>query len=448
MNIIKENIDELNSVIKLTLEKSDYEPRVAAALKSHQKKMNMPGFRPGKVPEGLVKKMYGKAILVDEINKQASESLFDYISENKLDILGEPLPSLSQAVVDLDVQETIEFAFDIALKPVVKIDLDKKIKIPRYSVKVTDEMVSGQVKAMVGRLSTSQKVEVVNENSLVKGSITQLGDDGTDLADGITSDKAIMSMAVFKDESQKAKFIGKQVGDEIVFNPRLSFPNDTELSYLLSTSKEIAAGVSGEFRFAIDDITEFVEPEFTQEIFDKLFEPGSVTSKDEMEAKVRENLQVASELESDMRFAVDARQVISDKFNVNLPGEFLKRWMKASNKESFSDDDLEKGMPAFLEDLKWQLIKNEIARTNEIKVENADLLEYAKKSVKLQFMRYGIMSIADEHLDSYATSMLNDKEQVERMANGASNDKILAVIKAAVTVENKEVSREELNKLD
>lgn len=449
MNIIKENIDDLNAVIRMTIEKSDYEQRVNDVLKNYQKKANMPGFRPGKVPAGLIKKMYGTAALVDEINKLVSENLSGYISENKLDILGEPLPSESQKTIDFDNQDSFEFAFDIALNPQLEVKLSKREKIPYYTINITDDMVDGQVKSMTSRFGQNEKVDVVSEQSMVKGAFVQVDESGAVVEGGIATEDSVMSLAIVKDEDQKALLLGKKVGDEVTFDPAKAFPNATELSYLLKITKEEAEKVSGQFRFTIQEVTEFKDPELNQDLFDKLFGPGVVASEEEMIAKVRQNLESSLAMESDYKFSMDAREKLTSKVDVKLPEDFLKRWLKATNRDNkeLNDEQLETEMPRFLEDLKWQLIKNEIIRANEIKVENSDVLEYAKKSARIQFMQYGLSNIPDEHIENYAADMLKNQEQGRRFAEGAINDKVMDFVKEAVKLETKELSRDEFNKL-
>jgi len=449
MNITRENIDDLNAVIRMTIEKSDYEQRVNDVLKNYQKKANMPGFRPGKVPAGLIRKMYGTAALVDEINKLVSENLSGYITDNKLDILGEPLPSESQNTIDFDTQENFEFAFDIALTPQLDIKLSKREKVPYYSIQVTDEMLDSQVKSMTGRFGQNEIVEVVSDKSLMKGSFVQVDESGAEVEGGITANDAVMSVAIVKDDAEKVKLIGAKVGDQVVFDPMKAFPNATEISYLLKISREEAEKVSGLFRFTINEVTEFKDPELDQELFDKLFGPNVVSSEEEMNNKVRENLEKTLAMESDYRFSIDAREKLSAKFEVQLPEAFLKRWLKATNRENkeLTEEQLENEMPRFIEDLKWQLIKNEVIRSNELKIENSDVLEFAKKSAKVQFMQYGLSNIPDEHIENYAVDMMKNQDQARKFAEGAINDKVMEFIKEAVKLDAKEVTRDEFNKL-
>ncbi len=451
MNIEKEQIDDLNAVVHITVDKEDYEPRVDKVLKDYRKKANMPGFRPGKVPASVIKKMYGKAVLVDEINKIVSENLSKYIRENELNILGEPLPSEKQQTIDFDQDEQFKFSFDIALSPEVDIKLTKREKLPYYQIKVTDDMIEGQKKNVTSRFGTTEQREEATENSLLKGDFVQLDKDGNELEDGITAEDSVMSSNIVKDEKEKNKIVGAKVGDEIVFDPKKAFPNETEISHLLKISKEQAANVSGKFKFTVKEITEYVDPELTQELYDQIFGPGNVTNEEEFTAKIKEDLENTLNMESDYRFSLDAREKLMGKVDMDLPEEFLKRWIKASNQndgqQKFTDEQIEKEMPKFLENLKWQIIRNQILKDNELKVEQEDLLHYAKKSAKLQFMQYGLNNIPEEHLEKYAMDMLQNEEQQRNISEGAVEEKVMDFVKEAVKLETKEVDREEFNKL-
>ncbi|MFO8001567.1 MAG: trigger factor [Marinilabilia sp.] len=451
MNIEKEQIDDLNAVVHVTIDKEDYEPRVEKVLKDYRKKVNMPGFRPGKVPASLVKKKYGKAVLVDEINKLVSENLSKYISENDLNILGEPLPSDKQKPIDFDHDEQFVFSFDVALAPEIDIKLTKREKLPYYQIEVTDDMLDGQKKTLTSRFGTTEQREEAGENSLLKGDFVQLGQDETELEDGIKAEDAVMSASVIKDDEERKKIIGAKVGDEIVFEPKKAFPNDTEISHMLKITKEQAEEVGGKFRFTVKEITEYVDPELNQELFDQIFGPGKVTNEEEFNQKVKEDLENTLQMESEYRFSIDAKEKLMNKVDVKLPEEFLKRWVKTNQNDKeekqLTDEQIENEMPRFLEDLKWQLIRNHLVKDNEIKVEQEDVVEFAKKSARLQFMQYGLNNIPEEHLEQYAMDMLKNEDQQRNMAEGAMNDKVMDFIKEAVKVETKEVSREDFNKL-
>ncbi len=448
MNISKENIDALNAVIKLTVEKEDYAGRVDNVLKDYRKRVNMPGFRAGKVPMGVVKKMYGKAVIADEVNKLVSEKIHNFIVDEKLDLLGEPLPSEAQEVIDFDNAEKFDFAFDIALAPEVEVNLSKRIKLPIYNVTISDEMFNQQKDSITGRFGQSEVIDTVTEKALVKGNFAQL-ENGEVKEDGIAPEDVVLSMAIVKDEDEKKKLMGAKAGDVIVFDPKKAFPNDSEISHMLKITKEEAEALTGDFQFTITEVTEFVNAEVNQELFDKAFGEGVVSSEEEFEARIKEDIAKNLEMEVEYRFSLDAKDKLMGKVDVEFPEAFLKRWLLATNRDNEKLDEatLEAEMPRFLEDLKWQLIRNNIIKNNEIKVEEADVLEYAKKAAKMQFMQYGLNSVPDEHLENYAQEMMKQEEQRRQMAEGAMQEKVIAFIKEAVKVEEKEISRDDFNKL-
>nr|WP_319400523.1 trigger factor [uncultured Carboxylicivirga sp.] len=449
MNISKENIDALNAVIKLTVEKDDYAKKVDDVLKDYRKRVNMPGFRPGKVPAGVVKKMYGKAVIADEVNKLVSESIHSYIVENNLDLLGEPLPSESQELIDFDTTEKFEFAFDIALAPEVDVKLTKREKLPLYTIEITDEMLASQVDSVAGRFGTTDKVEEVTEKSMVKGDFAELNDKGDVVEEGITKEAAVISLSIIKDDAEKAKLVGAKAGDVITFNPKKAFPNDTEITYMLGVEKEVAESLNSDFQFTITEVTEFKQPEMNQDLFDKAFGEGVVKSEEEFKEKVKSDFANMLAMETEYRFTVDAKEKLMGKVEVEFPEAFLKRWLMATNRENeqLNEETLENEMPHFLEDLKWQLIRNSLVKANELKVEEADVVEYAKKSARIQFMQYGLNNVPDEHLENYAKEMIQKEEQRRQMAEGAINDKVMDFIKESVKLEEKEISREDFNKL-
>ena len=449
MNISKENIEGLNSVIKVTVNKDDYESKVSDVLKDYRKKMTMPGFRPGKVPMGIVKKMYGKAILADEVNKLVSDKLSNFISEQKLELLGEPLPSDDQEVIDFDTQDEFVFSFDIAEAPEFEVNLSKKDKITYYKIAVTDEMLEQQIKSITSRFGKQENVDQPTDSALLKVDLVQLDKDGNEPEDGIKAEESVMSMSVIKDEEIKKQLLEAKVGDTVVFNPRKAFPDDTELSYLLKIEKEDAANVDSDFKVTLKEATVFKDPELNQEIFDQIYGKDVVKTEEEFKAKVKEELENQLAMDSDYLFFIDAKKKLVKKFKEELPEEFLKRWILATNRDNdkLTPEQIEKEMPLFIEDLKWQLIKDKLIKKNEIKLEDNDILEYAKKTARMQFAQYGLNNVPDEHIENYAHDMLKNEEQQRQIIEGAIHDKVVEFIKDAVTLEEKEVTRDEFNKL-
>lgn len=441
MNISQENIDAQNAVVTIKIAKADYEQKVEDVLKNYRKKAVVPGFRPGHAPVAMIKKMYSNGILVDEVNKLIGESLNGYIKDNNLEILGEPLPSEDMKPLDFDSDEVEhEFKFDIAIAPEVKLDVNGKITVPYYSIKITDQMIEDHIETITSRFGKNEVVDSVAEKSLVKGAVSQDG--------GVSADSAVLSLVNIKDDAEKAKFVGKKAGDVVAFDINKALTSADEISYLLKLSKEEAAAVSGQFSFTIEEVSEFKSAELNQDIFDQVYGKDVVKNLDEFKAKVKETIESNNAMEQDYRFAVDAREVIMKKVDIALPEAFLKRWLIAINQsnEKFTPELLEEEMPKFLEDLKWRVIKNSIIKKNDIKLEYNDTLEFAKKAARAQFMQYGLTNIPEEHLNNYAVNMLKNEEQLRNLTEGAANDVVITFVKGKVKLNEKEVTREEFNK--
>ncbi|WP_075590430.1 trigger factor [Labilibacter marinus] len=449
MNISKENIDDLNAVLKLTVEKEDYESRVDEVLKDYRKKANMPGFRPGKVPTGMIKKMYGKHVLAEQVNKIVSEEISKYLYESKLNVLGEPLPSENQETIDFETQESFNFNFDVAVAPEFEVKLSKREKLPFYSIEVTDEMLDQQVKQATSRFGTSENIEEATEEAMLKGDFVQLDQDGKVLEEGVITEDTVLSPVSIKNEEAKAKLVGAKVGDVIVLNPKSTFEDATQVSYMLKVTAEEAEQIDGDFQFTVKEITNYVAAEMNQELFDQVLGKDVASTEEEFVAKIKEDLEKTLSFESDYKFSMDAKDKLMNKIDIALPEAFLKRWILTINhdKEEITPESVEKDLPKYMEDLKWQLIKNEILQKNEIKIEEEDVLEVAKKNAKMQFMQYGLSNIPEEHLISYAQDMMKQEEQRRNMSETAAQEKALAFIKESVKIEDKTVNREEFNNL-
>lgn len=444
MNISKENIDALNAVLTIEFEKADYEPKVEKAIKDYGKRVAIKGFRPGHAPAGLVKKFYGKSILVDQINTLVGETLSNYIKENNIDILGEPLPNKDQQPIDFDKDvDKLTFKFDLGLSPEINVNVDKSLSVPEYSIVVDDAAVTEQVNNIAGRYGSHAPVEVSSEASMLKGTIAQ-GD--------YKNEKGLASVTVIKDEAEKAKFIGKKVGDTVEFDLRKAFPDNTEISYLLGISKEQAEAIpeGATATMAITEVAEFKNAEINKELFDRVYPDGSVADEAAFRAKVKETLEATNKFAEEFRFSVDARKALmAAAGDFSLPEEFLKRWLTVVNKDNdkFTPDVLTNEFPKFLNDLKWQVVKNRVAKKNEVKIDFNDVLNFAKKTARAQVMQYGITNFPEEQLDKYAHNMLQNEEQRQHLAEGAVEDKLFAFVKANANIESKTISQDDFNKL-
>jgi len=443
MNITRENIDELNAILKVKIEKNDYEEKVDEVLKDYKKKAKIDGFRPGKVPFGLIKKQYGKAVLVDEVNKLISESLTNYIRDEKLNILGEPLPNKDQKLVDFDKDSDFEMLFDIAVGPELEVKLSKRDKLPLYNIAVDDELLNGQIDNYTQKFGSFKSVEEISDNEMIKGDISQKGE-GEEL---ISVENTAISLEVMKDEDIKKSFIGKKVGDKVIFNIRKAYPNDTELSSLLRIEKEKAKEIDGDFEVDIKEISKFEKSEINQDLFDKAFGKDTIKSKEEFEAKIKAQIKVSIDKEAEYKLLLDAKSKLVKKYNPELPSEFLKRWLKETNDGKLTEEQIETEFSAFEEDLQWQLIKDKIIKENEIKVEESEVLDAAKDFAKMQFLQYGMSDLPEEHIENYAKEILKNKDEGRKLYEKTLEDKVLAYLKETVKIEEKEVTTEEFKKI-
>lgn len=448
MNVTQQNTDSVNTVITIEIVKADYEGSVEKALKNYRQKANVPGFRKGMVPMGMVRKMFGKSVQMEEINNLVSEKLTEYIKENKLNVLGQPIPSEQQAEMDLDADENFSFVFDVALAPVVAPNLSQEDVVDFYQITVSDEMVAKQIEQMATNYSTQTTVEVAAEKDMLKGTLTELDEAGNAKEDGIVVEDAVVSPAYFKNDEQKAAFAGVTVAQTVVFNPAVASDNhEAELASMLHVDKEVAATVKSNFSFEVKEITSFQPAAIDQELFDKVYGEGTVTTEEEFRAKVAETLAQQFAPESDYKFGLDARKAIEAKVGeLELPVATLKRWM-AMTGEDASPEKVEEEFPAMVPDLTWHLVKEQIVKDLAVKVENEDVLEMARKITKAQFAQYGMMTIPDEIVDNYAKEMLKDKERINSLVERANEEKIVAAIKAVVTLNVKEVTPEEFYKM-
>ncbi|MBO5718542.1 MAG: trigger factor [Bacteroidales bacterium] len=444
MNVEKVIIDAVNAQIKITLEKADYQESVNKTLRSYRQKAQIPGFRPGMAPMSLIKKMYEKGVTADELNKTLSDSLFNYIKDNNLNILGEPLPSESQEAQDLDGEGPFEFIFDIALAPELNYTLNKKDSIPYYNITVTEEMVDSQVKAYASRGGRYEKVDAFQMGDSIKGNLVEI----SEAEDAVKVEDALMLPSFFKNDEEKAKFEGAKVGDVITYNPhKANDGNEAELASLLRLPKEVAKDVTSDFTFEIKEINRFVEGELNQELFDQIYGEGAVDSLEAFRAKVKEDIASQFVPESDYRFMVDAEEKLVNKLkDVVFPEAFLKRWLLiADNKKTAESIDAD--MPKMIEELKWHLMKEDIIKKNDIKIENADVLAMAKTITKAQFAQYGMANVPEELLEQYAGEMLKKPEQARNLQDQAMSQKVAEFLKGAVKLTVKEVTTEEFNKL-
>ena len=447
MNVTKNQIDDLNATIKIQLDKDDYATRVSDALKEYQKKAVIDGFRKGKTPFGIIKKLYGKAVLIEEVNKLIGESLSNFIQENDLHILGEPLPSeTDQKELNLD-EENFEFVYDIAMAPAMNVKLSKREKVPYYIIKVDEEMIDKQVESICKNNGELTPVDAIEGSEYVKGELIELGENGKPKEGGIRVEDASLSLAHMKDEEQVKFFEGKKAGNEVIFNPSKAYPNKTDYAALLQVNKEEAEHITSDFCIIISEIKRYIDAEVNQALFDKVYGEGSVKSVEEFRARVQEDLAKQFKAHSEYRLTVDARdKMLKKNEEIALPEAFLKRWMLATNTE-LTAEAVEQDFNAYRDEFKWQLIKGDMIKENDLRVEDEDMKVVGREVAAAQLQQYGLYGLSDEQLDGFAARLLENEKQRSSLYDRALENKIFNTIKENVKLEEQEISMDDFGKL-
>jgi len=448
MNITFETTDKVNGLMTVTIEKEDYQEKVEKTLKNYRKRAQVPGFRPGMVPMGMIKKQYGMAVKVDEVNRLLGEKVTEYIKENKIQMLGEPLPSEQQDAIAFDSEEPMTFKLDIALAPEFKIELSDKDKIDYYSIKVDDKLIDDQVAMYAGQAGEMQKADVFSGNDTLTGDLRQLDGEGNTLEGGITVDSAQVMPAYVKDEAQRKLFDGCKPGDIITFNPKKAYADsDIELAALLKMKKEEVKDLTSDFSYQVTEIRHFQPAEVNQQLFDRVLGEGVVSDEQGFRQKIGEMVQGQLAMNSDYKFLMDLRAYAENKVGeLTFPEAILKRVMLQNNKDKGADF-VEKNFEGSIRELKWHLIKEQLVAAQQIKVEDADLKAIANDAIRQQFAQYGMSNVPDELVEQYADEQLKKRENVEEFVNRAVDQKLTAAYKTVVKLNEKSVTLEEFNKM-
>lgn len=446
MNISLQNIDKVNAQITAVVEPADYQEKVANAIKDFRKKANMPGFRKGMVPVGLIKKQFGKSILADELNRILQDSLFGYIRDNKINMLGEPLPCEVNNEVDFVDGHSFTFMFDIALAPEFNVELSKDDKIAHYNIEVADDMVNRQVEIYRQRGGKYDKVESYQDNDMIKGIITELDENGNAKEEGITAENVVMLPKYFKNDDQKALFNDAKVGDIIKFNPSVAYDNNAnEISYILNVKSEEVENYKGDFNFQISEITRFVPGPLDQELFDAVYPGGEVKSEEDFKNKIKSTIAEQFAKDSDFKFLIDLRKHVEEKVGkLEFPDALLKRIMMASAKD---EKKVEENYDKSIEELTWHLIKEKLVEMTGVKVDDNDVKEMAKDVTRMQFAQYGMLNVPEEYLENSVKEMMKKRETVDNLIDRCIEMKLGAALKEMVTLEETNISAEDFNKM-
>ena len=447
MNISQEKIDNLNAIVKINLNPEDYQPRVDKAIKEQAKKAKIPGFRPGMVPPAHIKKMYGKSILVDEINNLLSDTLNNYITEQQLEVLGQPLPKVDdRKEYNWDFADNFEFNYEVGLAPEFNIDFSSADKITEYQIKVDDETLASRITNIRKSYGKMTNPDVSADDDVLYSELTQLSPDGSVFEDGISNTTSVR-LDQIQDEAIKASLIGLKKGDEIVFDIQKAFNNDAaKVAGLLKIEEDEAADLKSNFRLTVKNVNRLEESDLNQEFFDKLFGEGTVTTEAEFRAKITEELESMMHQDAERQLQDGIYHLAIDKVKFDLPDEFLKRWLKATN-EQLSDEELQGGYSDFAKNLKWTLIENKVIKENNIDIKYDEVFALAKQRLAQQFQMYSPQPIAEEQLAQYTVQYLQNKENANKIFEELKALKVFDYIKSVITLDKTDIALPDFNKL-
>ena len=432
MNISKEQIDDLNAVVKIEITKADYEDKVNDILKNYRKQANIPGFRKGQVPMGLIKKQYGKAVLVDEVNKLLQDNLNKYLTEEKLDVLGNPLPK-QQDNFDWD-SDTLDFEFELGLAPDFDVKLKTKKAITQYKIVADKKIVDEQVERIQKQYGKIISKDTVEKNSEVTGTFTN-------------SEKEITkttTVEVDKLKSKKAKdaLVGKKVGDTVTLNTKGLFTEDYMLASATGLSNDEVKDLKIDLEFTIEEINEREPAELNQELFDKLFGKDNVTSEKEMKDKIKEDSEKQFEQQADQKLLNDVTEKLIDETTFELPAGFLKKWIQFSGEKELTEAEAADEYEKSEKGLRYQLIEGKIIKDNDLQVQFDELKEFAKGFIKTQMAQYGQLDPKEEELEGIAARVLGNQDEVKRLSEQLMSQKLLDLYKEKANLKAKEVSYE------
>ena len=450
MNIQFEAPDKVNGLMTITLETADYQPEVDKTLKDYRKRASIPGFRPGQAPIGMIKRQFGPSVKVDAVNKLLGEKLYEYVRENKIQMLGEPLPSEQQEQLDFESDQPLVFKFDIAVAPEFKAELTGKDKIDYYNITVDDKLIDQQVEMYQSRAGHYEKAEEYDaeKRDMLKGDLRELDAKGNVKEGGIEVSDAPLMPQYMKVDDQKKLFDGCRLGDVITWNPRKAYPeSDVEVSALLKIEKDQVAEHEGDFTYQITEISRFVKAEVNQELFDQAFGEGAVKDEKEFRQRIADMIAHQFKGDSDYKFLLDVRTHMEKKVGkLVFPEALLKRVMLNNNKDKGADF-VEKNFEGSIKELGWHLIKEQLVAAQGIKIEDDDLKQAAKEAARAQFAQYGMSNVPDEYLDNYAQDMLKKKEYVDGLVDRAIDVKLTAALKQVVKLNEKDITMEDFQKM-
>lgn len=443
MNIVRENIDELNAVVKLTVAPEDYQETVDNKLKEHRKHAKMSGFRPGKVPMSLVRKMYGNQILLDELNQLVNQKLFKFIVDEKLNIVGEPLPSEKhQKKIDFANDTEFEFAYDLGIVPKFDIDLKEK-SFPFYQVEVSEKAIDERVDAYCGRHGKVENTETIGDKDVVTVDCKQVDAEGNEIEGGLNVEATQMSVEYIKVEEIKNQFIGKKGGDTCIVNFKKAYENEGEVASLLKVEKENTTAMEADYLVTIREVRTFIKADVNEELFKAVFNE-EVTTLEDFRNKVKEQIEEEYSNLSNIKLGIDLKNEYGGSDLVKLPSDFLRRWLLETRREEVKVEDLDKDFPLIEKEWKWSIVKQNFLTEKEIKVEEEEIMELAKVLTKQQFEQWGyVQGIEEEMLTQFAQKTLENPKEKNKITEQVEEKKFVEAVKAEATLEDRKISYED-----
>ena len=442
MKITQEKKDDLNALLKINLSSKDYQQKVNDVIKNYCKTANVPGFRKGKVPAGQIKKMYGKSILVEEVNKLLQDSIYKYITENKIEVLGNPLPLENN--IDWENSVDFEFKFEMGLAPDFKVDLDKKVKFNFYKIKADKKMIDHYCNDVAKRYGSMIHPDISEENDLILGDFVQL-DNKKNILEGGISHTASVALDVIMDKKSKKSLIGVSKDSEVIIRINKNFSKD--VSHMLNINKEQADLLDSNFKFTVKNISRMNPSDLNQDLFDKVFGKGSVNNKKEFRSKIQDEIEKSFIVESDRKLKNDVVLHLINKLNLKLPDEFLKKWLLQTNDKNLTLEQIEAEYTQYSKSLRWQLIENKIIKENNLEVTNEDVLNHTKDLIKQNFAQYGQKAPEENKLTEIAGKVLENEDERKKVYNQLYDFKTLSLYKRKFKLNDKSVTYDEFVKL-
>jgi len=447
MNVTRQDINALNAKLKVVITQEDYKKKVDNSLEKYRKTAKIPGFRPGHVPVGLIQKQYGKSVLAEELNKIVNDALYKFISENKLDVLGNPIPNEQEEVKgDFEKPETFEFTYDIGFAPIVKVNLTSKSKFDYVKIKVDASLVDKQIEDLRRRYGKMTSAESVTEKDLILGQFVELNEDGSIKEGGILHSSTVSTEFV-EDAATKKELIGKKISDKLVIDPRKVSRGGKDTASMLGISEDKLVEIGEKFQVTITEIKRMEMAEMNQEFFGKLYGEGVVTSEEDMRQKISADLENMFIADSDRLLTKSVYDSLIENTKIDLPDDFMKRWIRLSNEKPITPEEVEENYPSYAKNLKWQLIQTNIFKANDIKLDNAEVVEFTKSLLIQNYAQYGMPAPEDKELTDAAMGVLKNKEEANRVFDMMSEQKLTNFFKNTVKLKEKEVSYDDFVKL-